>query len=98
MPDSPLSSFRQQIITPSSSPVKNMFFKTGGHGFLPPLRVSGLNSIKDRVGPAFLGQVLSTCDLSGTGLMAVSTHLEVPFLPKGFIIKIVGKVTFFMKA
>ncbi|EPS73613.1 hypothetical protein M569_01142, partial [Genlisea aurea] len=33
-------------------------------------------------GPAFVGQVFSMCDLSGTGLMAVSTHFDIPFLSK----------------
>ncbi|XP_051143321.1 uncharacterized protein LOC127259778 [Andrographis paniculata] len=33
-------------------------------------------------GPAFVGQVYSMCDLSGTGLMAVSTHFNIPFLSK----------------
>ncbi|XP_020220979.1 uncharacterized protein LOC109803706 [Cajanus cajan] len=32
-------------------------------------------------GPAFVGQVFSMCDLSGTGLMAVSTHFDIPFIP-----------------
>jgi hypothetical protein len=29
-----------------------------------------------------VGQVFSMCDLSGTGLMAVSTHFDVPFISK----------------
>lgn len=33
-------------------------------------------------GPAFVGQVFSMCDLSGTGLMAVSTHFDIPFISK----------------
>ncbi|KAL8544116.1 hypothetical protein ACS0TY_004596 [Phlomoides rotata] len=33
-------------------------------------------------GPAFVGQVFTMCDLSGTGLMAVSTHFDIPFLSK----------------
>ncbi|KAI3953372.1 hypothetical protein MKX01_042350 [Papaver californicum] len=33
-------------------------------------------------GPAFVGQVFSMCDVSGTGLMAVSTHIQIPFLSK----------------
>lgn len=73
-PDSQLS---------SSSAVNNMSSKAGGHGGFPStVRVSGLNSTKDRSGPAFVGQVFSMCDLSGTGLMAVSTHFDVPFLSK----------------
>lgn len=33
-------------------------------------------------GPAFVGRVFSMCDLSGTGLMAVSTHFDIPFISK----------------
>lgn len=29
-----------------------------------------------------MGQVFSMCDLSGTGLMAVSTHFDIPFISK----------------
>ncbi|KAL5080919.1 hypothetical protein RYX36_009340 [Vicia faba] len=47
------------------------------------VRVSRLNSnVKGGGGPAFVGQVFSMCDLSGTGLMAVSTHFDIPFITK----------------
>ncbi|XP_023550550.1 uncharacterized protein LOC111808666 [Cucurbita pepo subsp. pepo] len=46
------------------------------------LRISGLNSDGKAGGPAFVGQVFSMCDLSGTGLMAVSTHFDIPFISK----------------
>ncbi|KAI4384793.1 hypothetical protein MLD38_002896 [Melastoma candidum] len=47
-------------------------------GFPSTMRIS---AAKDG-GPAFVGQVFSMCDLSGTGLMAVSTHFDVPFITK----------------
>ncbi|KAG6579366.1 hypothetical protein SDJN03_23814, partial [Cucurbita argyrosperma subsp. sororia] len=51
-------------------------------GFPSTLRISGLNSDGKPGGPAFVGQVFSMCDLSGTGLMAVSTHFDIPFISK----------------
>ncbi|CAK9310781.1 unnamed protein product [Citrullus colocynthis] len=51
-------------------------------GFPSTLRISGLNSDGKAGGPAFVGQVFSMCDLSGTGLMAVSTHFDIPFISK----------------
>ncbi|GAA0159690.1 hypothetical protein LIER_16408 [Lithospermum erythrorhizon] len=50
--------------------------------FPATVRISGMNSSAKDGGPAFVGQVFSMCDLSGTGLMAVSTHFDVPFLSK----------------
>ncbi|KAJ8554375.1 hypothetical protein K7X08_025053 [Anisodus acutangulus] len=52
-----------------------------GSGFPSTVRISGLNTT-GKGGPAFVGQVFSMCDLSGTGLMAVSTHFDIPFLSK----------------
>ncbi|MED6118311.1 hypothetical protein PIB30_001541 [Stylosanthes scabra] len=47
------------------------------------LRVAKLSKDgKGGSGPAFVGQVFSMCDLSGTGLMAVSTHFDIPFISK----------------
>lgn len=46
-------------------------------------RVSGLRS-PGKGGPAFVGRVFSMCDLSGTGLMAVSTHFDIPFISKRY--------------
>ncbi|XP_061337326.1 uncharacterized protein LOC133284339 [Gastrolobium bilobum] len=46
------------------------------------VRVARLNSHGKGGGPAFVGQVFSMCDLSGTGLMAVSTHFDIPFISK----------------
>lgn len=51
-------------------------------GFPSTVKISGLNSNGIGRGPAFVGQVFSMCDLSGTGLMAVSTHFDIPFLSK----------------
>ncbi|CAB4271497.1 unnamed protein product [Prunus armeniaca] len=51
-------------------------------GFPSTVRIAGLNSNIKGGGPAFVGQVFSMCDLSGTGLMAVSTHFDIPFISK----------------
>ncbi|KAM7499715.1 hypothetical protein LguiA_024129 [Lonicera macranthoides] len=54
-----------------------------GSRFPSTVRISGLKSAgKGGGGPAFVGQVFSMCDLSGTGLMAVTTHFDIPFLSK----------------
>lgn len=53
-------------------------------GFPSAVRIAGLNSNVKGGGPAFVGQVFSMCDLSGTGLMAVSTHFDIPFISKRF--------------
>ncbi|XP_010060277.2 uncharacterized protein LOC104448180 isoform X1 [Eucalyptus grandis] len=50
--------------------------------FPSTVRISAIKSNGKGRGPAFVGQVFSMCDLSGTGLMAVSTHFDVPFLSK----------------
>ncbi|KAL5744708.1 hypothetical protein ACOSQ2_027824 [Xanthoceras sorbifolium] len=50
--------------------------------FPSTVRISGFNSNGQGGGPAFVGQVFSMCDLSGTGLMAVSTHFDIPFISK----------------
>lgn len=48
--------------------------------FPSAVRISGLNSNGKGGGPAFVGQVFTMCDLSGTGLMAVTTHLDFSFI------------------
>ncbi|KAL1552831.1 hypothetical protein AAHA92_13582 [Salvia divinorum] len=64
--------------TPSPSSVKSAPSYETGSGFPSTVRIStGKGG-----GPAFVGQVFSMCDLSGTGLMAVSTHFDIPFLSK----------------
>ncbi|CAH9140905.1 unnamed protein product [Cuscuta epithymum] len=45
------------------------------------VRISGPGSV-GKGGPAFVGQVFSMCNLSGTSLMSVSTHFHIPFLSK----------------
>ncbi|OIV98890.1 hypothetical protein TanjilG_06381 [Lupinus angustifolius] len=47
-----------------------------------PVRLARLSSNGNGGGPAFVGQVFSMCDLSGTGLMAVSTHFDIPFISR----------------
>lgn len=67
-----------------------------GSGFPSTLRVSALDSNGKGGGPAFVGQVFSMCDLSGTGLMAVSTHFDIPFLSQrtpGWLKKMFATVT-----
>lgn len=67
-----------------------------GSGFPSTLRVSALDSNGKGGGPAFVGQVFSMCDLSGTGLMAVSTHFDIPFLSQrtpGWLKKMFAAVT-----
>ncbi|CAA3010688.1 Nuclear transcription factor Y subunit B-5 [Olea europaea subsp. europaea] len=49
-----------------------------GFGFPSTVRIS---TGKGR-GPDFVGQVFSMCDLSGFGLMSVSTNIDIPFLSK----------------
>ncbi|KAG6409863.1 hypothetical protein SASPL_127905 [Salvia splendens] len=64
--------------SPPSSSAKNAPSYETGAGFPSTVRIStGKGG-----GPAFVGQVFSMCDLSGTGLMAVSTHFDIPFLSK----------------
>lgn len=45
------------------------------------VRIGGLKSAGSG-GPAFVGQVFSMCDITGTGLMAVSTQFDIPFISK----------------
>ncbi|XP_017237293.1 uncharacterized protein LOC108210488 [Daucus carota subsp. sativus] len=81
----------------SSSVKKKKSMDSGsGSGFPSTLRISGLNSNGKGGGPAFVGQVFSMCDLSGTGLMAVSTHFDIPFISKrtpGWLKKMFAAVT-----
>ncbi|XP_010483979.1 PREDICTED: uncharacterized protein LOC104762398 [Camelina sativa] len=55
---------------------------TSSSGLNSTVRISSLSSDGKRGGPAFVGQVFSMCDLTGTGLMAVSTHFDIPFISK----------------
>ncbi|KVI07149.1 hypothetical protein Ccrd_014495 [Cynara cardunculus var. scolymus] len=64
----------------SSSLVRSMASESTSSGFPSSVRISNLSSSANGGGPAFVGQVFSMCDLSGTGLMAVSTQFDIPFI------------------
>ncbi|KAJ6752618.1 hypothetical protein OIU74_027441 [Salix koriyanagi] len=66
----------------SSASVKGISSAESSSGFPSAVRIGRLNPNGNGGGPAFVGQVFSMCDLSGTGLMAVSTHFDVPFISK----------------
>ncbi|GLU24328.1 hypothetical protein SLE2022_402710 [Rubroshorea leprosula] len=67
----------------SSTPaIKGVSSAESSSGFPSTVRIAGLSSNGKGGGPAFVGQVFSMCDLSGTGLMAVSTHFDIPFISK----------------
>ncbi|KAK9070398.1 hypothetical protein SSX86_010800 [Deinandra increscens subsp. villosa] len=66
----------------TSSSVSCMSSESTSSGFPSTVRISNLKSNGDGGGPAFVGQVFSMCDLSGTGLMAVSTQFDIPFISK----------------
>ncbi|KAH6835036.1 Tic22-like family protein [Perilla frutescens var. hirtella] len=78
LPDSPPSTRSRTPPSSSSSSIKSMPSSEPGSGFPSTIRISSGKG----AGPAFVGQVFSMCDLSGTGLMAVSTHFDIPFLSK----------------
>ncbi|XP_015571354.1 uncharacterized protein LOC8277083 isoform X2 [Ricinus communis] len=69
-------------VSPKSAAVKGLSSAESSSGFPSTVRIAGLNSNGKGGGPAFVGQVFSMCDLSGTGLMAVSTHFDIPFISK----------------
>ncbi|KAL1203907.1 hypothetical protein V5N11_011753 [Cardamine amara subsp. amara] len=68
-------------VSPFESTVKSTS-STSSSGLNSTVRISSLSSDGKRGGPAFVGQVFSMCDLTGTGLMAVSTHFDIPFISK----------------
>lgn len=75
------SPFHPDSVQPmSSASVQGHSESRSSSGFPSTMRIAGLNSSVKSGGPAFVGQVFSMCDLSGTGLMAVSTHFDIPFL------------------
>ncbi|KAB2005114.1 hypothetical protein ES319_D11G247400v1 [Gossypium barbadense] len=78
---SPFESTQHDSVS-SKSTIKGVSSAESSSGFPSTVRVSGLASSGKRGGPAFVGQVFSMCDLSGTGLMAVSTHFDIPFISK----------------
>ncbi|XP_010671599.2 uncharacterized protein LOC104888360 isoform X1 [Beta vulgaris subsp. vulgaris] len=83
----PLSESTQHDSSPSPSPTLRSRPLEPGSSFPSMVRIGGLKSAGNGVGngnggPAFVGQVFSMCDLTGTGLMAVSTHFDIPFISK----------------
>lgn len=72
---SPISSENQRQDVSASSTIRSLSTS---------VRVDGLGLGSKGGGPAFVGQVFSMCDPSGTGLMAVTTHFEIPFLSKRY--------------
>ncbi|KAK8690396.1 hypothetical protein V6N13_073930 [Hibiscus sabdariffa] len=66
----------------SKSTIKSVSSADSCPGLSSTVRLSALTSNGKSGGPAFVGQVFTMCDLSGTGLMAVSTHFHIPFLSK----------------
>ncbi|XWS50439.1 hypothetical protein CRYUN_Cryun12cG0087800 [Craigia yunnanensis] len=66
----------------SQSAIKGVSAAESSSGFTSTVRIAGLTSSGKSGGPAFVGQVFSMCDLSGTGLMAVSSHFDIPFISK----------------
>ncbi|XP_039143418.1 uncharacterized protein LOC120280607 [Dioscorea cayenensis subsp. rotundata] len=84
----------------------NSFYQDEGRGRSSPspairnlassVRIDGLSSGSKGVGPAFVGQVFSMLDPSGNGLMAVTTHFDIPFLTKrapAWVKKMLANVT-----
>ncbi|GKU89241.1 hypothetical protein SLEP1_g3406 [Rubroshorea leprosula] len=78
---SPFESTQSNSVS-STSAIKGVSSAESSSGFPSTVRIAGLSSSGKGGGPAFVGQVFSMCDLSGTGLMAVSTHFDIPFISK----------------
>uniref|UniRef100_A0A2N9FDN7 Tic22-like family protein n=2 Tax=Fagus sylvatica TaxID=28930 RepID=A0A2N9FDN7_FAGSY len=80
----PIPNYSPFDSNPKSSSIKTVQSPTSTSNSNSPfpstVRINSLNSNGKAGGPAFVGQVFSMCDLSGTGLMAVSTHFDIPFL------------------
>ncbi|XP_021643182.2 uncharacterized protein LOC110637400 isoform X2 [Hevea brasiliensis] len=79
---SPFDSTQPDSVSSKSAAVKGLSSAESNSGFPSTVRIAGLKSNGKSGGPAFVGQVFSMCDLSGTGLMAVSTHFDIPFISK----------------
>ncbi|CAN1264444.1 hypothetical protein LINPERPRIM_LOCUS11945 [Linum perenne] len=77
---SPLEPAQPDSVSSKSATVKGLSSAEPNSGFPSTVRISGLNSDGKGGGPAFVGQVFSMCDLSGSGLMAVSTCIDLPFI------------------
>lgn len=83
---SPFDSNQPESVSPKSAAVKGLSSAESNSGFPSTVRIAGLKSNGKSGGPAFVGQVFSMCDLSGTGLMAVSTHFDIPFISKRYLL------------
>ncbi|KAJ4823715.1 hypothetical protein Tsubulata_032133 [Turnera subulata] len=87
LPDSPYYPLAQSFESTQppqdrASTVESISSAESNSGFPSAVRIAELKSNGKGGGPAFVGQVFSMCDLSGTGLMAVSTHFNIPFISK----------------
>ncbi|GLT63614.1 hypothetical protein SLA2020_361680 [Shorea laevis] len=78
---SPFESTQSNSVS-STSAIKDVSSAESSSGFPSTVRIAGLSSTGKGGGPAFVGQVFSMCDISGTGLMVVSTHFDIPFISK----------------
>ncbi|KAE9464816.1 hypothetical protein C3L33_03271, partial [Rhododendron williamsianum] len=79
----PFADSRPQLLSlrPPPSPFESTHTDSPSSSSLRGTSYLGLRSA-GKGGPAFVGRVFSMCDLSGTGLMAVSTHFDIPFISK----------------
>jgi hypothetical protein len=89
----PIPNYSPFDSNPKSSSIKTVQSPTSTSNSNSPfpstVRINSLNSNGKAGGPAFVGQVFSMCDLSGTGLMAVSTHFDIPFLSKRYTLLLI---------
>lgn len=81
----PFADSRPQLLSlrPPPSPFESTQADSPSSSSLRGTSYLGLRSAVNG-GPAFVGRVFSMCDLSGTGLMAVSTHFDIPFISKRY--------------
>lgn len=81
----PFADSRPQLLSlrPPPSPFESTQTDSPSSSSLRGTSYLGLRSA-GKGGPAFVGRVFSMCDLSGTGLMAVSTHFDIPFISKRY--------------
>ncbi|KAF7148798.1 hypothetical protein RHSIM_Rhsim03G0192200 [Rhododendron simsii] len=79
----PFADSRPQLLSlrPPPSPFESTQADSPSSSSLTGTSYLGLRSA-GKGGPAFVGRVFSMCDLSGTGLMAVSTHFDIPFISR----------------
>ncbi|KAM0933188.1 hypothetical protein DsansV1_C38g0236751 [Dioscorea sansibarensis] len=104
-PSSPPAPSSTAVTVPLVFPF-NSFYQDEGRGrssaspairnLASSVRIDGLSSSSKGAGPAFVGQVFSMLDPSGNGLMAVTTHFDIPFLTKrapAWVKKMLANVT-----